>query len=72
MDKSYQVPMSIVSIKEIIEDVVVYNFSVDVDETYILNGVVSHNCRCQLAPATADLPEAPRSNETDFETWLNS
>ena len=30
------------------------------------------NCRCQLAPASAGLPDVPASNETEFESWLNS
>ena len=30
------------------------------------------NCRCQLAPATVGLPDAPASNETEFEEWLNN
>ena len=64
--------MRIKSIKLLDEEVMVYNFSVSEDESYILNGSVSHNCRCALAPATDDLPETPASNEKDFDAWLNS
>jgi hypothetical protein len=64
--------MQIKSIKRIEEPVVVYNFSVEEDESYVLNGVISHNCRCALAPAMANLPDKPESNQADFDEWLNS
>jgi hypothetical protein len=30
------------------------------------------NCRCNLAPATADLPEPPDDGAGDFDAWLRS
>jgi SPP1 gp7 family putative phage head morphogenesis protein len=30
------------------------------------------NCRCTLAPALKDLPDAPASNLEDFEEWLDN
>lgn len=64
-------PMQITSIKEIEEEVIVYNFAVEEDESYILDGFVSHNCRCALAPATENIPDVPASNQAEFEKWLN-
>lgn len=42
------------------------------DECQVWTPPAHFNCRCQLAPATDDLPEVPASNEKDFEEWLNS
>jgi hypothetical protein len=32
----------------------VYNFAVQEDESYIVNGFMSHNCRCEAIPLTGD------------------
>jgi hypothetical protein len=63
--------VQIASIEEINSPAIVYNFAVETDESYILNGVVSHNCRCTLAPAVDDIPEIPDNNLAEFEDWLN-
>lgn len=51
---------------------VVYNFHVEEDESYILNGLISHNCRCALAPATDSLPPMADDGSKEFDEWLNS
>ena len=47
---------------------VLYNFSVEEDESYIANNVVVHNCRCR------SIPYAPESEgETgDFSQWIEN
>lgn len=51
---------------------IVFNLSVADDESYVLNGVVSHNCRCTLAPASSDLEAVDNSDtEREFSEWLN-
>ena len=65
--------LRISSITEIIEEIEVFNFAVKEDESYILNGIVSHNCRCTIAPVTPDLEQVDESESIkDFETWINS
>ena len=63
--------VSIVNIEEVVEDILVYNFSVEDNESYVLNGIVSHNCRCSIEPVT-EVPDAPASNAKEFDEWLNS
>jgi hypothetical protein len=67
-----QMPMRIKSIKMKNIEQVVYNFSVEDDESYILSGVVSHNCRCRLAPALESIPDKPEVDYQSFEDWLNT
>jgi hypothetical protein len=59
MRKTYQVPVQVASIEKVQVEKIVYNFSVEQDESYYLNGILSHNCRCRLAPIgeTVDQPE---------------
>lgn len=64
--------MRILSIKTIESKELVYNFSVEDDESYVLNGIVSHNCRCDVSPTFKDAPDVPESNQGDFEDWLAS
>lgn len=40
-------PLIDVELHEVV-NVPAYNFSVDEDESYVLSGVVSHNCRCRV------------------------
>ena len=70
MDRTYVVPLQIARIERITLIDTVYNFSVDGDESYVLNGVISHNCRCDLAPVTKELADKLPRELGDFETWL--
>jgi hypothetical protein len=72
MEKSFQMPLQMKSKKTIDESVIVYNFAVEDDESYILNGIKSHNCRCVLAPIIETDMELPQSNEEEFNQWLSS
>lgn len=63
--------VQIKSIKIIKENVTVYNFSVEGDESYVLNGIVSHNCRCSSAPMDANVPESQPNDYSDFDDWLD-
>lgn len=60
---------------------VVYNFAVDVDESYVANAIVVHNCLCTLRPVltpesiTRALrrephPEPGRPRDASPEAWL--
>ena len=40
--------LKITSIKEVEEENIVYNFSVEEDESYVANDIVSHNCRSTI------------------------
>lgn len=42
----------------------------DVEEG--LTPPIHFNCRCTLAPATADIPDKPDDLSKDFDDWLNS
>jgi hypothetical protein len=65
-------PVHVVKIERLYSTEIVYNFSVEEDESYILNGVVSHNCRCDLAPLSENVnEESPPSGER-FDEWLRS
>ena len=44
--------MKIKSIKSIPFEGTVYNLGVEDDESYIVNSIVVHNCRCLLTPVT--------------------
>lgn len=72
MQNTIKVPMQIVKIKKIKQNEIVYNLAVEHDESYILNGVISHNCRCTLAPATDAIPDKPDTGAKEFEEWINS
>ena len=46
--------VELIEVKELItvekrESIKLYNFSVEDDESYIVNGIVVHNCRCTLS-----------------------
>ena len=49
---------------------IVYNFSVLEDESYILNGVVSHNCRCTMSPVSDDMPKEEGVPTQDIMDWI--
>jgi hypothetical protein len=52
VDRAFGVPMKVVQIAELIVREYsghVYNFS-SLAGAYVSNGIVSHNCRCDLAP----------------------
>ena len=72
MDRSFLLPMQIVKIEIIEKPTTVYNFSVDEDESYFADGVLSHNCRCSLAPASDEIPDKPDDGAAEFDDWLNS
>ncbi len=42
------------------------------DECRGVTPPIHPNCRCRLAPATDDIPDAPENGTADFEEWLNS
>jgi hypothetical protein len=60
----------ITSIKRKSEQKKVYNFSVEEDESYVLNGIVSHNCRCRLVPVVGEPPEKISGELKDFSEWI--
>ena len=64
-------PMSIVKIEFVQCENIIYNFSVDQDESYVANGMICHNCRCRSVPYFPDLPEEQLVTE-DFNTWLQT
>lgn len=76
MADSYQMSsimsMPIVKITKSRETKMVYNFSVEEDESYVLNGILSHNCRCRIAPVSDDIPDVAPPDHGDFDQWLNS
>lgn len=65
-------PVHVVKIERLKSTETVYNFSVEEDESYVLNGIVSHNCRCDLVPLSDNVnEESPPSGER-FDEWLQS
>lgn len=72
MTNTSKLPMQIVKIKRVVKEVLVYNLSVKDDESYIANGVVSHNCRCELIPDIQDEWADDVVNKNDEEWDSNS
>lgn len=67
-------PMPIERIKRIKlkEPVLVFNMSVEDDESYIAHGFVSHNCRCQVFPVAKDYLPDSKVSYTGIDEWLES
>lgn len=42
------------------------------DESDAIVPPAHFNCRCTIAPVLEDMPDAPASNEEEFDQWLNS
>lgn len=52
---------------------IVYNMSVEEDESYVANGIVCHNCRCRSVPFFKELEEEREDLITeDFATWMET
>jgi len=65
---AFATPVRVIEISAHIEnDVTLYNLSVDEDESYVANDLISHNCRCVFQPAIKDMPEEGQKTGKDAD-----
>jgi hypothetical protein len=68
--------VKIESIDIILDESQYYNLSVEKNETYIAEDIITHNCRSHIAPYFKKVPEVSKTNlgdrpqETDYQQWL--